>query len=60
MRMERICACGLGVLVALHSMAGAAMAGATTVTPEIDGSSVAAGLGLLAAGMLLLRARKRR
>ena len=30
------------------------------VVPEIDGSSIATGLGLLAGGMLILRARKRR
>jgi MYXO-CTERM domain-containing protein len=28
--------------------------------PEIDGASISAGLGLLAAGVLLLRARRRR
>jgi LPXTG-motif cell wall-anchored protein len=34
---------------------------ATTVTgvPEINGSSVSAGLGLLAAGILILRSRRR-
>jgi hypothetical protein len=41
-------------------MAGAALAGGTIQTPEIDGSSVSAGLGLLAAGILLVRARKNR
>jgi MYXO-CTERM domain-containing protein len=28
--------------------------------PEIDGASISAGLGLLAAGVLMLRARRRR
>jgi MYXO-CTERM domain-containing protein len=43
----------------VHALGGAALAGVVT-TPEIDGSAVTAGLGLLAAGVLLLRARKSR
>ena len=33
-------------------------AGGATRVPEIDGSSISAGLGLLAAGVLMLRARR--
>ena len=52
------CSYSLGILLTLHSMASPALAGAVTGVPEIDGTSVAAGLGLLAAGVLILRARK--
>jgi hypothetical protein len=60
MRIAKMCFYGLGVMFAVQSMASLALAGAITTTPEIDGSSLSAGLGLLAAGVLLLRARKAR
>ena len=60
MRIARICFYGLGVLFAVQSMGSIALAGAVGQTPEIDGSTVTAGLGLLAAGILVLRARKGR
>jgi uncharacterized protein (TIGR03382 family) len=51
---------GLALLLVVHSMTGTALAGTVVQTPEIDGSTVTAGLGLLTAGVLLLRARKAR
>ena len=60
MRIARICSYGLGVLLAVHALGGAALGGVIITTPEIDGSAVTAGLGLLAAGVLMLRARKSR
>ena len=61
MRIAKLCSYGLGILLAVHSMGSSAMAGVPNVAaPEIDGSAVTAGLGLLAAGVLLLRARKSR
>ena len=60
MRIVKICSYGLALLLVVYSMGGTALAGAVTQTPEIDGSTVTAGLGLLAAGILVLRARKRR
>jgi hypothetical protein len=54
-----MCSYGLGILMTIISLSGTALAGAPT-TPEIDGGSVTAGLGLLAAGILLLRARESR
>ncbi len=60
MRIGALSFCGLGVLLAIHWMGSVAMAAVTVATPEIDGSSVAAGLGLLAAGILVLRARRDR
>lgn len=45
-----------GVTLVLVSIATPSFAG-FTVVPEIDGGSVSTGLGLLAGGVLLLRAR---
>jgi hypothetical protein len=59
MRFAKACSYALGVLLAVLSMASVALAGAVQ-TPEIDASSVTVGLGVLAAGVLLLRARKGR
>jgi hypothetical protein len=47
-------------MCAVQSMGSIALAGAVSPTPEIDGTTVTAGLGLLAAGILVLRARKGR
>jgi hypothetical protein len=46
-----------GVMMVLLSVAAPALAAAPTV-PEIDGGSLAGGLGLLAGGVLMLRARR--
>ena len=48
-----------GLAIALLSMTTAAHAGGAPTTPEIDGVSLSAGLGLLAAGVLLIRSRRR-
>jgi hypothetical protein len=53
---EMIRAVGMALLLA--SVAGFAFAG--NPTPEIDGSSAAAAVGLLAGGMLVLRSRKKK
>ena len=47
----------LGVSVVMLSAADYAFGG--TVAPEIDPSSIAGGLGLLAGGLLIVRARWR-
>jgi drug/metabolite transporter (DMT)-like permease len=47
----------LGVSVVMLSAVSYAFAG--TVAPEIDPGSIAAGLGLLAGGLLIARARWR-
>jgi hypothetical protein len=47
---------GAGFLLVLLSLTTSVFAGISTV-PEIDGGSVAAGLGLLAGSVLMLRAR---
>jgi hypothetical protein len=48
----------LGVVTLLCSSASQVFAG--TVAPEIDASAFSAGLGLLTAGVLMIRARRRR
>jgi MYXO-CTERM domain-containing protein len=50
----------LAILAAVLSVASPVVAGSIPRTPEIDGSSMSAGFGLLAAGILLLRARRTR
>ena len=53
---------GLGVLaigVAMVATEAPVAAVLTEVVPEIDGASLATGLGLLGAGLLWLRARRK-
>jgi hypothetical protein len=58
-RFSGICAYGLGIITILAATANQALAGLTTPAPEIDGASISAGLGILAAGILILRSRRR-
>jgi len=44
----------------IASLATSVSAGVVSAVPEIDGASITAGLGLLAGGVLLVRARLRR
>lgn len=50
---------GLGVIAMVLVIQGQAQAGdfAPVAAPEIDGSTLSAGLGLLATGVLIVRAR---
>jgi hypothetical protein len=50
---------GLGVVALVLAVQGQAFAGVIPQAPEIDGSTVSAGLGLLAAGVLIVRSRMR-
>lgn len=50
----------LGTLVVLHGVGTTAMASATQVVPEISPASLSGGLAILAGGVLVLRARRRR
>jgi hypothetical protein len=50
---------GLGVIALVLAVQGQALAGAVQPVPEIDGSTLSAGLGLLAAGALIVRSRIR-
>ena len=47
---------GVGFLMIMLSLTATVSAGSAAV-PEVDGGSLSTGLGLLAGGMLLLRAR---
>jgi hypothetical protein len=49
----------LGFVVLLVSTAGRLSASVTPTVPEIDGNSALTGLGLLTAGVLIVRARWR-
>jgi len=49
----------LGLSLMLAGLAGAAF-GAAISAPEIDGSSAVAAVALIAGGLVVLRARKRR
>ena len=49
----------IGMLVVLGALATPLLAGAGTQVPEIDGASITTGLGLLAGGILMARARWR-
>ncbi|CAN5724183.1 hypothetical protein BH18ACI5_BH18ACI5_15000 [soil metagenome] len=51
---------GFGLAVVVASLATSVSAGGPVAVPEIDGASITAGLGLLAGGVLLVRARLRR
>ena len=59
MRLERFAAFGGGVLAVLVSTATPALAtlAPPVAVPELDGTSLSAGLGLLAAGVLIVRSR---
>ncbi len=46
---------GIAALIIVGAWASPAMAGFPAVVPEIDGTSVATGLGALSAGVLILR-----
>jgi len=60
-RLLRICGYGLGVVSLLIATQGHLRAGlsAAVPAPEIDGASISAGLGVLAAAVLILRSRRR-
>ena len=48
----------LGLMVSVHALGTDVWAGSRNPVPEIGAGSLSAGLGLLAAGILVLRARR--
>jgi len=50
----------LAALTMMISMTGVALAEVAPAAPEIDGGSLATGLGVLAAGVMIVRARRPR
>ena len=57
--VARVSTFTVGLLLIAHSLATAVLAGDLQVVPEISPGSISAGLGLLAGGVLILRARRR-
>lgn len=53
---SRLTQVGWGALAIVLSAAGVAEASITPIVPEIDGATVATGLGVLTGGVLILRA----
>ena len=57
--VARVCGYGLGLLTMVIAIERELLAGQVPVVPEIDGASISAGLGLVAACVLILRSRRR-
>jgi hypothetical protein len=51
---------GLSVMLAVVALATSANAGGPVTVPEISAGSATAALGVISAGILMLRARKRK
>jgi len=58
-RLLRVVGYGLAVASISVLVGGHLLASVQATAPEIDGSSAAAALGLLAGGILILRSRRR-
>ena len=58
-RFVKTAAAALGVLIVVTAMADHAAAAIVSTVPEIDASVVPAAMGLIAAGVLMLRARRK-
>jgi hypothetical protein len=62
-RLKRVGGYSLGLLIAFFAVGGHVLMAQSTLppaplaAPEIDGASIASGLGLLAAGMMILKSR---
>jgi hypothetical protein len=54
------CAFGVAALLMAGSVQRVVFAGLTPIVPEIDGNSIAAGLGCLAGAVLIIRTRFRK
>jgi hypothetical protein len=59
-RLTRLAVMTFGVLALVGSANVRLFAAGTPPAPEIDGASLTAGLGLLTAGVLMIRARRSR
>ena len=51
---------GLALMLSLHALGADAFASVASPVPEIGPGSISAGLALLAGGVLMLRARRRK
>src|SRR5262245_31456034 len=61
LRVTGLCVYGLGMITILAVTQSLAFAAGPVAAPapELDGASITAGVGLLAAGILILRSRRR-
>ena len=57
--IKKVCIPGLTMLVLLLTNAGVGFAGTAVAAPEIDGNMVTTALGVITAGVLIVRARRR-
>jgi len=57
--MNKTVSIALASLMIVLFATGRAVAGIPVTTPEIDAPTISAGLGLLAAGFLIVRSRRR-
>ena len=58
-RFVRMGVYGLGVMTLVLAFQPGLLAGGAIPAPEIDAASISAGVGLLAAGILIVRSRRR-
>ena len=58
--MKTVMLRGLALAFVLHGVSAPAAASVTAPVPEIGPASISAGLAILAGGMLMLRARRRK
>jgi hypothetical protein len=58
-RLVRVCGYGLGLSALIVAIQRHVLAGVPLTAPEIDGASISAGLGLVAACVLIVRSRRR-
>ena len=58
-RVARFCTYALGVMTMLVAIPSGLLAGSVPSAPEIDPSSISAAVGVVAAGVLILRSRRR-
>jgi hypothetical protein len=57
-RMARFCTYTLGLMTMLVAIPSGLLAGSLPAAPEIDPASISAAVGLVAAGVLILRSRR--
>ena len=57
--VRRVCLCSIGMVAVLRAVEAPLFATVAPAVPEIDPTSMSAGLALLAAGMLIVRSRRR-
>jgi MYXO-CTERM domain-containing protein len=57
--VRRVCLCSVALIAVLRAVEAPLFATVAPAVPEIDSTSLSAGLALLAAGILVVRSRRR-